>query len=125
MIVEKVFEFSLKPEQPGLSCSICLKVMMEQHDICKYDQFNWCSLTPAYLLNLYSLMPKRMAAMTTSMVGATKYQCITIILLKKLLFIMRLNEVNLRFIMSHFICTVVVQSTPDLTSLKRSLQIYC
>ena len=39
MIVGKVFEFSSKPEQPGLSSSICLEVMIEltQHiQICTY-----------------------------------------------------------------------------------------
>ena len=33
----------------------------------------WSSLIPAYLLNLYSSMPRRMAAVIASNGGATKY----------------------------------------------------
>ena len=45
-----------------------------------------------------------MAAVITAEGGAMKYWCIEIILLKKLLFISRLNKMNLRFTMAHFIC---------------------
>ena len=44
-----------------------------KHDICKYDQLNWNSLIAAYLLNLYSSMPRRMAAVIAAEGGATKY----------------------------------------------------
>ena len=72
MSVGKVFEFPSKPEQLGLSSSIRLEVTMK-HDTCKYDQFNWCSLTPAKFPSLYSLMPRRMTAVITAEGGVTKY----------------------------------------------------
>ena len=37
------------------------------------DQFNWRSLTPAYLLNCYSSLPRRMVAVIAAEGGAMKH----------------------------------------------------
>jgi len=73
MIVGKVFEFPSKPEQPGLSSSIRLEIMMERTGYMQIDQFNWRSHTPAYLLNFYSSLPRRMVAVIAAEGGAMKY----------------------------------------------------
>ena len=80
------------------------KLQWNQHNICKYDPFNWRSLTPTHLLNIYSSMPRRIAAVIAYEGGTMKYQCIEIILLEKLCLTIRLNQRNLWFTMAHFIC---------------------
>ncbi len=57
-----------------------------------------------FVLTVYSSMPRKMVAEMAAVGGAMKNLYIEIILYKKLLFMIRFNEMNLRFTMAHFIC---------------------
>ena len=55
----------------------------DKHNICKYDPFNWRSLTAAYLRNLYPSMPRKMVPEMAAEGGAMKNWYIEILLYKK------------------------------------------